>query len=373
MATRPLLPNQSSATASKRFTRPSSPRRTTCASPSRLRPASGSRPSGDLAGRSVALAATIPAIFDAPLEPHYRAIGQWVAAQGEAGQCFTRHEARKHIERTFDRAVLDIVGCVDMLDLRAIVINGNDDHPPAIALICDSVGQVELGWIEKCNVLSQTMLGPVAPLGWRAAAYKALTETIPSVLPVFGFEDLMEELSAYYWDGETEDREAIASLMQWQGHALEDIDEEMLPSAIRGRRPEWMLTENAAPLSKLPKGLRSRIRAVRSAADTVIAQRSAAGAWNYESDLAIECLPEYEERAFLAPMTLVCAEAFARELDDVGRHGMEIGFMDVVGMATVTDAADIDAWFQSLKVGVEFMRAAQDLIAIDPTSGKDRR
>lgn len=296
-----------------------------------------------------------------------------MAAQGETDRCFTRHEARKHIERTFDRAVLDVVGCVDMLDLRAVVINGTDDHPPALALICDSVGQIELGWIGKSNVLSQTMFGPVAPLGWRAAAYKALTETLPPVLPVFGFEDLMDELSGFYWDGETEDKEAVASLMQWQGHAPEDIDEEMLPSAIRARRPEWMLTENAAPLSKLPKGLRHRIRAVRSAANAVIAQRSAAGAWNYEGDLVIEYLPEYEERSFLAPMTLVCTEAFAREVDDVGRHGMEIGFNDMVGLAVITDAGVIDAWFQSLRVGVEFLRAAQDLIAIDPTGAEDRR
>lgn len=260
-----------------------------------------------------------------------------------------------------------MLAAIDMVDLRATVINATDDHPPAIALICDSLGQVELGWIEKCNLLSQTMQGPVAPVGWRAAAYKVLTETLPAVLPVFGFDDLMDELSTYYWDGVTEDKEAIENMVQWHGHSLDDLDEDMLPSAVRSRRPDWMLTDRAYPLKQLPVGLRQRIRAVRTARDAVIGQRSSAGAWNFDGPQVMEYLPEFEERSGLAPMTLCCAESFARELDDIARPGMEMGFMDIVGMAPLTEAASIDAWFESLKVGVEFLRAVQDLIAIDPT------
>jgi hypothetical protein len=345
----------------------------TSASPSRRRLASRSLPSGDLPGRSVGLSRDIPAEFDTPLAAHHRAIGRWVAAQGDGFRAYTRPEAQKQIERTFDAAVMDILSAIEMVDLRAVVINATEDHGPALALICDTVGQVELGWIEKSNVLSQTLQGPVAPVGWRAAAYKALCDTLPAVLPVFHFDDLLEEIAMYYWDGATEDQEAIKNMVEWHGHSLDDLDEEMLPSAVRARRPDWMLTESASALKKLPTGLRQRMRAVRTARDAVTAQRGTGGAWNFNSDLVFQYLPEFEERSMLAPMTLVCADAFARELDDVGRPGMEMGFMDIVGLLPLNDAGSVDAWFQSLKVGAEFLRAAQDLIMIDPTEPGARR
>jgi hypothetical protein len=67
-------------------------------------------------------------------------------------------------------------------------------------------------------------------------------------------------------------------------------------------------------------------------------------------------------------MTLVSADHFARELDDVGRPGMELGFLDIAGLCPLADAGDIDRWFASLKLGADFLLAAQDLVLTDPTA-----
>ena len=80
-----------------------------------------------------------------------------------------------------------------------------DGLPPALAIVCDTIGQIDLGWIEKTNVLSNTLFETIAPVGWRAAAYQALEQTLGTVLPCFGYDDLFEEISAYYWEGTTDD------------------------------------------------------------------------------------------------------------------------------------------------------------------------
>jgi hypothetical protein len=70
----------------------------------------------------------------------------------------------------------------------------------------------------------------------------------------------------------------------------------------------------------------------------------------------------------LPPLTLVPVEQFAREVDDVGRHGMEYGFMDIAGFCPLPDSVPIDDWFASLRVGARFLLAAQDLIQLDPAN-----
>jgi len=53
----------------------------------------------------------IPVLFDGPLAPHHKLIGQWVAARTAETQSFTRPEARRHIERVFSKAVHEIRLC----------------------------------------------------------------------------------------------------------------------------------------------------------------------------------------------------------------------------------------------------------------------
>jgi hypothetical protein len=69
----------------------------------------------------------------------------------------------------------------------------------------------------------------------------------------------------------------------------------------------------------------------------------------------------------LPPLTLVPSGQFAPELDDVGRHGMEMGFMDIAGLCPLTNPGRIDDWLASLRLGAEFLLAAQNLIELDPT------
>ncbi|KAK0348931.1 hypothetical protein LTR94_035171, partial [Friedmanniomyces endolithicus] len=91
------------------------------------------------------------------------------------------------------------------------------------------VGQIDLGWIEKSNVLSNTLFGPAAPVGWRAAAYSLLESTLGDVLPVFSYADLFEEVSAYYWDGATDDESARATLIEYHGEDPDVAYEMTLP------------------------------------------------------------------------------------------------------------------------------------------------
>ena len=88
-----------------------------------------------------------------------------MATHEDGPRLYTRGEARQLIERQFNSAVLKILDPIEIVDLRAAVLEGEDGNPPAIALVCESIGQMDLGWIEKSNVLRNTVFGQVAPVG----------------------------------------------------------------------------------------------------------------------------------------------------------------------------------------------------------------
>lgn len=339
------------------------------ANPNRFsrRPVSGSRPSADLAGRSVALSIDVPAVFDAPLAPHHKIIGRWAAARDKATARYTRHGARQRIEQVFEAAVAELLEPFKLADLRVVALVGEAHLSPALAVICDSVGQLELGWIAKSNLLRHTAFGNVAPLGWRAAAYQALCQTLSAALPVFGYEDLFEEVAAYYWDGDTDDARARQCLIDYHGAEVEDLDEMTLPSQMNARRPDWMIAKPAR-LKDMPTGLRRALARLSDAHRALKSVKPEGSAWRFDTDLYFEYIPGSEDCSHLPPMTLVPEDEFARELDDVGRHGMETGFMDVAGLCPLTDPGKVEEWFGSLKLGAELLLAAQDLINLDPAN-----
>ena len=365
MATRPSPPPRHVTKGSSVSMRRFSSRQTSRAILSHRRQVCISPRSAELAGRAVALSIDVPAAFDAPLASHHRIIGRWAASRDVAADLYTHDEARDLIERIFSQAVAEILKPFRLAELRVVALLGDDERPPALAFVCDTIGQIELGWIEKSNALRDTLLGPVAPLGWRAAAYKALEQTIHRALPVFGFEDMMEDLSSY-WDGETTDEGVIHVMTQWHGHDPSDIDPSTLPSAIRSRRPEWMIATNAAPMKHMPKGLRRRLRRLHSAYEALVADAGEGSAWFCATDHFHEYLPEYSDRSIMPPMTIVPADMFATEVDTVGYNGMEYGFHDIIGLCPIPDASRVDAWFASLKLGVDYLLAAQDLIDTNP-------
>lgn len=308
------------------------------------------------------LSPAIPSGFDAPLGPHHRIIGQWVARHAPADRLFTRAEARRHIEQSFQRAVLEIIGINTLADLRVTVLAGDGDaQPPAIAILCDSIGQIDMGWIELTNVLANTAQGFVAPVGWRGRAYGALHH-LAAVLPLFGFDEMMEELSGYYWDGETEDEGARHTLVTYHGH---DPDDVILPSQIRERRPDYMLAANAAPLKALPPALRAALRRVETAWKSVQRCKEQGNAWHFDAYQITSYLPEYEDVSPLPAMTIVPFDVFAEELDNIGQAGMEYGFHNICGLCPLTGPDVLDQWFASLRHGAELIAAVQDLIDLD--------
>ncbi|MDE8652156.1 hypothetical protein [Novosphingobium album (ex Liu et al. 2023)] len=342
--------------------------------PNRLpRPqASASPRSADLAGRAVALSPDIPALFDSPLARHHKLIGHWVAAREPSAGMFTRVAARRHIERTFQTAVLEILEPIHFVDLRITVLrgagenegalDGDGDRSPALIMTCETMGQLDLGWIETSE----------APMGWRAAAYRALGHCLPGILPIFGYDDLFEHIAMSWWDGEIDDEAAREALIHYHGADAEGLDEMMLPSAMEARRPAWMIAANVAPPNKLPAGLREKLHHLREAHAALEELADQDHAWRFDTETLYEYVPGFEECSSLPPLTLVPAEQFAPEIDDIGQYGMEMGFMDVVGLCPLADRSRIDAWFNSLATGVRFLLAAQDLIRFDPTPLRGR-
>ncbi|OHT21626.1 hypothetical protein [Edaphosphingomonas haloaromaticamans] len=270
---------------------------------------------------------------------------------------YTRAQARRRIEQVFRAAVLEILAPIELADLQTIVLKGEDGDPPAIAIVCDSLGQIDLGWIETSD----------APISWRAAAYRELEQNLPCILPIFGYEQLFDTISMYYWDGETDDEGARHALIHYHGADEADLDEQALPSTMNARRPDWMIAANAARPAQLPAGLRQMLRSLRRARRALKRLPPERDAWHFDLDLINQYVPGFEEASTLPPLTLVPSEQFAPELDDVGRHGMEMGFMDVAGLCPLTNPGRIDDWLASLRLGAEFLLAAQNLIELDPT------
>lgn len=237
-----------------------------------------------------------------------------------------------------------------------VVLNGEAEGAPAIAVVCDSVGQLDLGWIETGE----------APIPWRAAVYAALEQTLGAALPVFGYQDLFDEFSMYYWDGETDDEGARQCLINFHGADPGDLEEMTLPSEMNARRPEWMISKNSAAPAELPAGLRKALLELRKAHDALRRVPGDRNAWHLDTDLLYEYVPGIEECSSLPPLTLVPVDLFSREVDDVGRHGMEYGFMDIAGICPLPDAACVPEWFASLELGAQFLLAAQRLLDLDP-------
>lgn len=305
----------------------------------------------------VALSSDVPALFDDPLAAHHKLIGRWVAARTDVRRIFTRVAAREHIERVFAAAVTEVLRPIDFVELRTVALRGPDSKPPAILLVCDSIGQLDLGWIETSE----------APVPWRAAAYQALERMLGTALPIFGYQDLFEQISHYYWDGETDDAAARQALIDYQGADPDEVDGMGLPSEMEARRPDWMIAAQAAPPKQLPHDLRQALLAFRRAHRALV-QTRAGNAWFFDTGTLYDYVPGLEECSSLPPLTLVPVEQFAAEVDDLGRQGMELGFMDAVGLCPLPDASVIDDWFVSLRLGVRFLAAAQALIRLDPTN-----
>jgi len=358
MATHPARSCRPVAGRTVSFTRGSLPIRKEATVTNRCRrpPDCGSRHSADLAGRAVALSADIPVIFDAPLAAHHRLIGGWIAARERSAKRYTRVAARRHIERTFDLAVRAILAPVDLVDLTVTVLSGAKERPPAIAIGCRDVGQLDLGWIETGD----------APMPWRAAAYTTIERMLGRVLPVFGYQDLFDEIAMYYWDGEIDDEAARRALIDYHGVDEQELDGMALPSTMDARRPGWMIAANAEPLARLPGGLRRLLERLHLAHVALASLPPERAAWHYDHEQACEYIPDLEECSHLPPLTLVPFAQFACELDDVARHGMETGFMDIAGLCPLPDAARIDDSLVSLRLGAAFLCAVQDLIRFDP-------
>jgi hypothetical protein len=363
MATRPALPALPAAPGPRPSTRRSRPARTrtraNSASLSAPLAPCVSRRSAELAGTSVALSPDIPVLFDQPFGAHHKLLGQWALSLESALPPLSRPAARRHVERAFDVAVRDILDCIDLVDLRVVVLHGGEEGgPPAIAIICDTLGQIDLGWIEVGD----------APISWRAAAYQALDKSLSRLLPIYGYEFLLEEIAIYYWDGETEDEAARQSLIAYHGADRDDLENMTLPSEMNARRPGWMIAANAAPSKRLPPALRRKLDALAQASEALGGLESERNAWNCDFEIILDYIPGYDECASLPPLTLVPFEQFARELDDIARNGMEMGFMDIAGLCPLAAADRVDDWFTSLRLGTRLLAAAQDLIRLDPTS-----
>ncbi len=366
MATQPASPSLPAAPRPRPFTRGSSSRTATTRRVAQNRshrpPACGSPLSADLAGRAVRLSDDIPVLFDGPLAQHHKLMGRWALTREPSTRSFSRVEARRHIERAFNSAVHEILDAIDLAELRITVLQGEGGRAPAIAIVCESMGQLDLGWIETSE----------GPIGWRAAAYRALEQTIGRILPIFGYQDLFEEISMYYWEGESDDESALEHLVDLHGADPDNLEDLLLPSMLNERRPDWMIAANATPWTQLPRRLRRMIRALREAHDAFGAVSDEQDAWHFDSDTVYNYVPEFEECSSLPPLTLVPFDHFSRELDDIGRPGMEMGFMDVAGLCVLPDAARIDDWFATLRLGARLLLAAQDLIRFDPTNPRGR-
>lgn len=282
-------------------------------------------------------------------------------------QPVTRMEARRFITEGFDRAVQAALGAINLTDLRVIVLRGQEGLPPAIATICDSIGEIDLGWIVKTNVLSHTLSGSLAPVGWRAAAYEALTTRLGFALPIFGYEDFVEELSMYYWDGATDDETARRHIADYNGYT--DDADIILPSQIAALRPDYMLAKPSLQ-KDMPPALRQRLKRLDRAHKALKSIGDDESAWRCDHDQVFDYLPHYQDAGTLPPLTFLPFDVFGQHLDEIGRIGMENGFLDIVGLTLIEDASQVERWHQSLRLGAEFFVAVQDLITCDPT--KDR-
>ena len=140
----------------------------------------------------------------------------------------------------------------------------------------------------------------------------------------------------------------------------------ILPSSLNERRPAWMLASNAACSKELPSHLRRALAKLRAAHRAVRRLQPERNAWHFIGQEIYEYMPGAEDCSSLPPLTLVPVEQFAREIDDIARPGMEYGFMDVAGLCPLSEPGLIDSWFASLRVGVDFLIAAQELIQLEP-------
>jgi hypothetical protein len=140
-----------------------------------------------------------------------------VAAREGTPSRYTRVGARKRIEQVFNAAVLEILAPIEL----SICASPSSSAKTTIRPQSPSSARPSANWILAGSK-------PATLPSWRAAAYAALGETLGTALPVFGYQDLFEEISMYYWDGEIDDEGARRSLAAYQGLSAEEIEEQTL-------------------------------------------------------------------------------------------------------------------------------------------------
>jgi len=360
MATQPLNPGRPAVRRPRRSTPGSSSIRKSGNASVRSRsiPPEGftSPRSVDLAGRAVAIAPAVPPAFDQPLARHHKLVGHWVASREPSSELVTRAQARRRIAEVFEAEVAGILAPITFVELRVVVLEGGDLDAPAIAIVCDSMGQLDLGWIETSE----------APAGWRAAAYSALEQMLGRALPIFTYHDLFEEFSMCYWEGSTDDDDARHYLVAHCGLGPAELEEATMPSEMNARRPDWMLRDNALDKADLPPALDEALCTMEEAYDALGKAQEDRNAWHFDTETLWDYLPGLDECASLPPLTLVPVDIFRAEVDDVGQRGMEMGFMDVAGLVPLPDPARVTDWFATLRAGAQFLHAAQTLIQLNP-------
>lgn len=318
--------------------------------------------SAKLAGGRVTLSPAVPTRFDAALNKHHIAIGRWVLEHRTQSSALTHDAARSLIEITFVDEVKRILAPIELADLHVMVLlNSYDDKaPPALIISNKSQGQIDLGWIETDED---------APIAWHRRAYQALVRAIQPIIPAITYDDMFEHLSHLYWDGETDDEAARESLRTYQDYDESDLAGMTMPSQLDAKRPEWMLDRSDHIPDQIHSELEAILADITAASEGLEKARKRADAFQF-TDMEDLCAyaPWYKESLGLPSMTVVPFEIFASEIDDVARHGMESGFLDVSGIYHLDrdDPADIDNWFTTLRAGVAVIEAVQRLTAWTP-------
>lgn len=206
----------------------------------------------------------------------------------------------------------------------------------------------------------------------KSEIWALLGRAMPILLPVGCFDDLVEEISGYWWQGELDDDAAREAIAEMRGEELGPDDDFFLPSKFLAAQPQWTLFEpwprpNDAPTPALPDFVAGPAAQVLKAMKPFRNASANRAAWISDFDITTDVAPEYGDAVSTPPIFLVPdIPVFNEALNDIGECAMQTSFWNVCGAAIMTSPKDIQTWLKSLAAGVPLLVALDGLLRATP-------
>ena len=293
----------------------------------------------------------MPTTIGTSIGHHVKIFGRWVCDR-YAGplQPILEQDVPAYIAQKFTNALYQRRPPSELLPIEFFVQSDSYLGKPLLTFHIGAGGPVlfDLAWIENNEAVN---------LVERQAAYAAVTKAMMRAFHAMDYDSMIEHLSMYLWDGETDDDAAFESIIYNYGEEPEDP---ILPSHVAAKIPDFM--KPVRKKTRLTPQLAKLIADLEAATDAIKPSDGENGTislsdYLYNTEEFMDCATE-------PPLCLLPLEIFQQELDQVYQHAMENGVMSVITAFPASTSDEIDRAVAAFHLYQKVIEAAEAILTL---------